>query len=66
MATKSQLYRAEQERARQQHPTATPHHHDPRLTHDDAAKTDSTLRITARLRDAAPEAHAGRKSSNPM
>jgi hypothetical protein len=95
MATKSQQYRAEQERARQQHPTATPHHHDPRLTHNDAhrvdakatyaieehrgpasrkstrgssnhAKSDSALRITARVRNASPEARASRKSGNPM
>ena len=95
MATKSQEYRAEQERARQHHTTPAPHHHDPRLTHNDAqrvapkatyaieeqrgpasrkstrgssnrAKTDSALRITARVRNASPKARAGRKSGNPM
>jgi hypothetical protein len=95
MATKSQEYKAEQERAHQHRATATPHHHEPRLTHNDAhrvdakatyaieehsgppsrkstrgssnrAKTDSALRITARVRNASPEARAKRKSGNPM
>jgi hypothetical protein len=94
MATKSQQFRAEQERARQHHQALGEHHHDPRLTHNDAhrvdskatyaieehrgrasrkstrdssnrAKTDSALRITARVRNASPEARATRKSGNP-
>jgi hypothetical protein len=94
MATKSQLYRAEQERARQHHNQETAHVHEKRLTHNDArrvnhkasyaieensgrpsrkstrassnrAKPDSALRITARIRNASPEARATRKSGNP-
>jgi hypothetical protein len=94
MATKSQLYRAEQERARQHQSPLAEHPHPQRLTHNDAhrvdpkatyaieehrgpasrkstrdssnrAKTDSALRITARVRNASPEARATRKSGNP-
>jgi hypothetical protein len=96
MATKSQQFRADEERKGQHAAKATAHTHEARLTHNDAhrvdpkasyaleenggggrpsrkstrgssnrAKPDSALRITARIRNASPEARATRKSGNP-
>ncbi len=91
MATKSQQFRAEQERTHKHQDQKEVHLHEQRFTHNDAhrvdrkasyaieesagrpsrkstrdssnrSKSDSALRITARIRNASPEARATRKS----
>jgi hypothetical protein len=94
MATKSEQFRAEQERTHRDRKQSERAAGEPRLTHNQAhrvdrkatyaiegvgarssrkstrgsanrSKSDSALRITARVRNASPEARAQRKSGNP-